>query len=241
MSDTTSVHRDHAVIRPAGHVVGPVPGWTGCTHVTLIAPPMGARFTMALVTMEAGAVAGPPRPGMERAIYVLEGAPVLEAGDVRRPLGPGHAAHLPPDTLHSLSADAPARVCVIDKLHVPLPAAARGRVIVTDGAAVTPEPMLGDPHVRVRPLLPEEPALDMALNLMTFDPGGALPFTECHVMEHGLLVLEGTLVYGLGDHWYRVGPGDAIWMGPFCPQWCCAYGPEPATYLISKDWNRDPA
>jgi glyoxylate utilization-related uncharacterized protein len=28
-------------------------------------------------------------------------------------------------------------------------------------------------------------------------------------------------------------------MGPFCPQWCCAYGDGPATYLIYKDWNRD--
>ena len=57
-------------------------------------------------------------------------------------------------------------------------------------------------------------------------------------MEHGLLVLAGTLVYRLADHWYPVAAGDAIWMGPFCPQWCCAYGPGPAEYLIYKDWNR---
>ena len=74
---------------------------------------------------------------------------------------------------------------------------------------------------------------------MTFDPGASLPFVEAHVMEHGLLVLEGTLVYRLGDSWYPLEAGDAVWMGPFCPQWCCAYGTGPATYLIYKDWNRD--
>jgi len=34
--------------------------------------------------------------------------------------------------------------------------------------------------------------------------------------------------------------GDAVWMGPFCPQWACAYGTAPSTYLLYKDWNRDP-
>ena len=99
--------------------------------------------------------------------------------------------------------------------------------------------MLGDPALRVTTLIPELPELDLAVNLMTFDPGAALPFTETHVMEHGLLVLEGAFVYRLGDAWYPVRAGDAIWMGPFCPQWACAYGTAPATYLLYKDWNRD--
>jgi (S)-ureidoglycine aminohydrolase len=111
---------------------------------------------------------------------------------------------------------------------------------VTDGTAVEPRPLLGDPALRVTTLIPEAPELDLAVNLMTFDPGAALPFTETHVMEHGLLVLEGTFVYRLGDAWYPVRAGDAVWMGPFCPQWACAYGPERAEYLIYKDWNRDP-
>ncbi|CAN0464349.1 unnamed protein product, partial [Phaeothamnion confervicola] len=74
----TTVRRDHALITPATHVVGPVPGWTDSAHTTLIAPPMGARFTMALATLEAGAMAGAPRAGVGRAVYVLEGEPTLE-------------------------------------------------------------------------------------------------------------------------------------------------------------------
>lgn len=235
----TSVHRDHALIAPDTHVVGPVPGWSGTEHILLVGPPMGARFTMALAGMSAGAVAGPPPPGAGRAVYVLEGELILEAEGAPTRLGPGHFAYLPPDASHALTAPAGARACVIDKPYVETPGAPRGVRVTGDAAAHPAQPLLGDPSLRVTQLLPDHPALDLALNLMTFDPGASLPFTETHVMEHGLLVLEGTLVYRLGDAWYPIGAGDAVWMGPFCPQWCCAYGPGPATYLIYKDWNRD--
>ncbi len=236
----TTVRPDHAVIAPDGHVTGPVPGWSGAEHVQLIAPPMGARFSMALVRLQAGGVAGPPAAGCGRAVYVLDGVLALEAGEGRRyELGPGGVAYVPPGEAHSLTAATRVRACVIDKPHTILAGAARGRPVIEDATRLTPQDLLGDPRVRVTTLLPEDDALDLALNLMTFDPGASLPFVETHVMEHGLLVLEGSLVYRLGDSWYPVGAGDAIWMGPFCPQWCCAYGTGPASYLIYKDWNRD--
>jgi (S)-ureidoglycine aminohydrolase len=75
---------------------------------------------------------------------------------------------------------------------------------------------------------------------MLFAPGTPLPFVETHVMEHGLLMLGGGGIYRLGDHWYPVTQGDAIWMGPYCPQWFAALGKEPAKYLLYKDVNRDP-
>ena len=234
----TTVRRDHAVIAPETHVPGPVPGWSASEHVRLVAPPMGARFTMDLVRMDPGAAAGPPPPGAGRFVYVLEGAVTLEAGGERHPLGPGGYAYVPPDAAHALTAGMASRVCVIEKPHVPAPGALRGRLVVGDAAGVAGAPMPGDPAPTVRALLPQEPALDLAVNLMAFPRGAALPFVEAHVMEHGLLVLAGTLVYRLADHWYPVAAGDAIWMGPFCPQWCCAYGPGPAEYLIYKDWNR---
>ncbi len=63
---------------------------------------------------------------------------------------------------------------------------------------------------------------------------------EIHVMEHGLLMLEGGGIYRLGESWYPVGAGDFIWMAPYCPQWFGALGKTPARYLIYKDWNRRP-
>ena len=42
-------------------------------------------------------------------------------------------------------------------------------------------------------------AYDFAVNTMTYDPGAALSMVEIHVMEHGLLMLEGGGIYRLGD------------------------------------------
>lgn len=237
----TTVRRDHAVIAPETHVAGPVPGWSGSEHVRLIAPAMGARFAMALVRMEAGGVAGPPPAGAGRFVHVLEGTLVLEVERARHALRPGGHAYVPPDAAHRLVAESAARACLLEKPYVPVAGAPHGRLVVGDAAECPAEPMLGDPALMVRRLLPEEPAFDLAVNLMAFAPGAALPFVEAHVMEHGLLVLEGTLVYRLADAWYPVAAGDAIWMGPFCPQWCCAHGPGRAEYLIYKDWNREVA
>jgi (S)-ureidoglycine aminohydrolase len=90
----------------------------------------------------------------------------------------------------------------------------------------------------VRALIPENPAFDFAVNTMTFQPGAALSMVEVHVMEHGLLMLEGGGIYRLGEKWYPVTAGDFIWMAPYCPQWFGALGKTPARYLIYKDWNR---
>jgi len=63
------------------------------------------------------------------------------------------------------------------------------------------------------------PVFDFAVNTMVYQPGAALRMVEMHVMEHGLIMLEGSGIYRLGDSWYPVTAGDFIWMGPWCPQW----------------------
>ena len=73
---------------------------------------------------------------------------------------------------------------------------------------------MGDASLRVRSLMPDGPAYDFAVNTMTYDPGAALSMVEIHVMEHGLLMLEGGGIYRLGDSWYPVEAGDFIWMAP---------------------------
>ncbi len=118
----------------------------------------------------------------------------------------------------------------------PVPAAFFG-----DSAKVAETPFLGDPHARLRGLIPEtDLGHDFAVNIFTFDPGATLPFVEIHIMEHGLLVLEGGGVYRLNDDWHPVAQGDVIWMAPYCPQWFIAKGPGPTRYLYSKNVNREP-
>ena len=68
---------------------------------------------------------------------------------------------------------------------------------------------------------------DMHVNIVSFEPGGAIPFPETHVMEHGLYVLEGKAVYLLNKDWVEVQAGDFMWLRAFCPQACYAGGPGP--------------
>jgi len=113
-------------------------------------------------------------------------------------------------------------------------------MLVGSEAKVASTPLMGDIDLQVRALLPDQPAFDFAVNTMTYAPGATLPMVEIHVMEHGLLMLEGGGIYRLDDQWYAATAGDFIWMGPYCPQWFGALGKTPAKYLLYKDWNRHP-
>ena len=85
---------------------------------------------------------------------------------------------------------------------------------------------------------PDDLRHDMHVNIVTFQPGGVIPFAETHVMEHGLYVLQGKAVYHLNQNWVEVEAGDYMWLRAFCPQACYAGGPEPFRYLLYKDVNR---
>ena len=79
---------------------------------------------------------------------------------------------------------------------------------------------------------------DMHVTIVTFEPGGVIPFLETHVMEHGLYVLEGKAAYRLNQDWVEVEAGDYMWLRAFCPQACYAGGPGRFRYLLYKDVNR---
>jgi (S)-ureidoglycine aminohydrolase len=65
---------------------------------------------------------------------------------------------------------------------------------------ITGQPLGGDPDLEVRPLIPAKASFDFAVNTMIFRRGAALSMVEVHVMEHGLLFLQGGGIYRLGDY-----------------------------------------
>lgn len=79
---------------------------------------------------------------------------------------------------------------------------------------------------------PDDVRHDMHVTIVTFEPGGTIPFAEAHVMEHGLYVLEGKAVYRLNQDWVEVEAGDFMWLRAFRPQACCAGGPGRFRYLL---------
>jgi (S)-ureidoglycine aminohydrolase len=235
------VAADHALICPDSFVRSPLPGWTGTQGVILIAPPMGARFTQYLAEMDKGGLAGPPAAEVERFIYVLDGAVSVMAGGQTRRLEPGGFAFIPFNMWGRMDATTKARLCVFEKRFTPFDLGQPPtKCVFGRRDDETGNPFMGDPAARLQVLLPDEPPFDLAVNVFRFQPGAALPLVEIHVMEHGLLMLEGQGVYRLGDSWYPVKAGDVIWMRSFCPQWFVAMGKTPAAYLYYKDVNRDP-
>jgi (S)-ureidoglycine aminohydrolase len=235
------VGRHHALITPDSFVRSPLPGWEGTEGVVLIAPRMGARFTQFLAHMQSGGFAGPAAPGVERVMYVLDGTvTVLPPGEPKRTLTTGGFAFSPAGIDLRLQAETACRLNVFEKRYVSRPGVDAPPAVVGREQDVEGQPFLGDPDARLHVLLPDEPVFDMAVNVFRFRPGATLPFVEVHVMEHGLLMLEGQGVYRLGEAWYPVRAGEVIWMAPFCPQWFVAMGKTPSAYLYYKDVNRDP-
>jgi (S)-ureidoglycine aminohydrolase len=236
----TIVKPNHALIAPDGHVKAMLPGWTATQHVVLISRRMGAQFSEYLALMEAGASSGPAKANVQRFVFILDGEVTLTVAGQSQSLSQYSYAFIPAGSEHQLTAMSASRLVVIEKPYEALAGQPLPRLVVGNERSVASNPMLGDEAVQVRLLLPDHFGMDMAVNSMTFAPGAVLPFVETHVMEHGLLMLEGQGIYRLENDWYPVEAGDVIFMGPYCPQWFVAMGKTEAKYLIYKDWNRDP-
>ena len=231
---------DHLLQTPNTFVRTPLPGASGVEFVVHAAPQLGARFTQMTAEFAAEGTLG-PAPA-QRFLYVLEGELELNADGQEHSLAPGGFAFLPQGTPHSVRALVRSRAAMIEKPYERI-AGDEGQtpqIVVGHESTITPVALMGDEALRVCALMPDGPAYDFAVNTMTYDPGAALGMVEIHVMEHGLLMLEGGGIYRLGDAWYPVEAGDFIWMAPYCPQWFGALGKRPAKYLIYKDWRRHP-
>ena len=229
--------RNHALFTPETFVRAPLPGMRNATAIVHTSPAMGAGFTQYTAEFETGGMLGPAAG--QRFVYVIEGELSVSGGQKRDVLGPGGFAYLP-EGREAVAAQTSSRAVVVEKAYRALAGTPSAATVIGNEASVPAEPLNGDPWLTVRKLLPDIPGFDFAVNTMLFQPGASLPMVEIHVMEHGLLMLEGAGIYRLDDRWYPVAAGDFIWMGPYCPQWFGALGKSPAKYIIYKDWNRHP-
>ncbi len=217
------------------------------TRLWVLARPLtgfAETFSQYIVEVEPGGGSDHPEQDAqaEAVLFVVEGEVELALGDAVHALKPGGYAFIPPAarwTLHNRSGAA-ARFHWIRKRYqavegLPLPDA-----FVTNEQDIEPRTM-PDTEGRwatTRFVDSADMRYDMHVNIVTFLPGGVIPFAETHVMEHGLYVLEGKAVYRLNQDWVEVEAGDFMWLRAFCPQACYAGGPGPFRYLLYKDVNR---
>ena len=258
LPDQATLHTGRAVFTEAYAVIpkgvfsdivtSPLPFWEK-TRAWIIARPLsGFAETFSQYVMEVGPGGGSDRPepdaGAEAALFVTEGELALTLDGAGHRLAPGGFAYVPPGRTWSLTnpGTAPARFHWIRKAYEAVDGLPAPEPVIADETAITPTPMPGTEErwATTRFVDPADLRHDMHVTVVTFQPGGVIPFEETHVMEHGLYVLEGKAVYRLNRDWVEVEAGDFMWLRAFCPQACYAGGPGRFRYLLYKDVNRHP-
>ena len=227
-------------------VVSYLPGWTK-TRLWLIARPMsGFSETFSQYVMEVapggGSDAPDPDTGAEHFLFITHGELTLTVDGKGHDMNAGGYAYIPPGAKWTLLAEgpSPARFHWLRKLYEPSPGVALPPAFVTNEKTITPiaMPDTGGVWATTRFVDPGDLRYDAHLNIVTFQPGGVIPFEETHAMEHGIYVLQGKAVYKLNSDWVEVEAGDFLWLRAYCPQACYAAGPGPFRYLLYKDVNR---
>ena len=225
-----------------------LPLWQNTRAWVLARPLSGFAETFAQLIVEVAAGGGStepePEPGAESVIFVVSGTLNLQLEGSRHKLIAGGYVFLAPGADWSVSNDTGANATFhwIRKAYEPVAGIEAPKSFVTSDAKGSEVfmPKTQDKWATTRFVEPADLRHDMHVNIVTFQPGGVIPFAETHVMEHGLYVLQGRAKYLLNTDWVEVGPGDFMWLRAFCPQACEALGDEPFRYLLYKDVNRHP-
>ena len=249
LSTDTAIFTEAYAVIPASTmrdiVTSYLPGWTGMRMWVIARPLSGFAETFSQYIVELAPQGGSGRPeddaGVQSAIFVTDGAITLNIGGTIHKLTPGGFAYIPAGTEWSVrNGDQTSRFHWWRKRWQAVEGLKKPDVIIASDRDIAPIPMpdTGDSWATTRFMDPADMRHDMHITIVTFTPGGSIPFAETHVMEHGLFVIEGKAVYRLNRDWVEVGPGDFMWLRAFCPQACYAGGPGRFRYLLYKDVNR---
>lgn len=223
-----------------------LPFWEDTRLWVLARPLSGFAETFSQYIMEVAPGGGSDRaetdPTAQGVLFIVEGVATLSVGGRTHELQPGGYAYLPPRsgwTLRNAGSEV-LRFHWIRKAYVEVEGLDQPDVVIANEQDIAPTvmPDTNGAWATTRFVDPADLRHDMHVTIVTFEPGGVIPFLETHVMEHGLYVLEGKAVYRLNNDWVEVEAGDYMWLRAFCPQACYAGGPGRFRYLLYKDVNR---
>ena len=223
-----------------------LPFWEKTRAWVLSRPLSGFAETFSQYIMEVKPEGGSdkpePDPQAECVLFVVEGELSLTLSGKTHVMQPGGYAFIPPAIKWSVKnkSKSAVRFHWIRKSYESVEGLGVPEAFVVNEKDIKPIPMPDTNGVwaTTRFVSHDDMRHDMHVTIVTFEPGGVIPFAETHVMEHGLYVLEGKAVYRLNQDWVEVEAGDYMWLRAFCPQACYAGGPSRFRYLLYKDVNR---
>jgi len=223
-----------------------LPEWAK-TRLWVLARPMtgfSETFSHYLMEVSPGGGSSSPEPDGEAqaVLFITEGDGRIEIDGTPHQLTAGSYVYLAPGvkwTFVNVST-APVSFHWIRKKFQPAQGVEMPTSFVTSDDDVAPiaMPDTDEKWATTRFVDPQDLRHDMHVNIVTFQPGGVIPFAETHVMEHGLYMLQGEADYYVNQDWIPVEAGDYLWLRAFSPQACIARGTGPFRYLLYKDVNR---
>jgi len=86
---------------------------------------------------------------------------------------------------------------------------------------------------------PTDGAANFITRRFTLEPGGRIPRHQHDTIEHEQVMLEGTMVLGLGDREVEVRAGDAIFIPASTPHWYENRVDSPAVFLCIVPTTQD--
>ncbi len=245
-----AVFTDAYMLMPKGVmrdiVTSSLPFWSKTRLWVLARPLSGFAETFSQYIMEVSPGGGSDKPEIdpeaEAVLFIVEGELTVNLEGKQHQMQPGGYAYIPPGSKWSVSNESKqaTRFHWIRKAYEHVDGIGVPEAFVTnenDIDSVT-MPNSDGKWATTRFVERDDIRHDMHVNIVTFKPGGLIPFAETHVMEHGLYVLQGEAKYLLNKDWVDVEAGDFMWLRAFCPQACIAGGASDFRYLLYKDVNR---
>lgn len=243
----STVRRNYALITPESHVFTKNPLVTDGVSAHIISPAMGANFAMYYVRLQAnGRLSHPKDAIIERFVVCLEGQIVVDMqaspgrdGATNQPINMGDFGYMPANATYNIqnTGEDQATLLVFERKYAIEGVNPDYRFGVIEEQEVLP---VAPEVFTLRKLMPDTEEYDFNIHVMDFRPGEHLHVKEVHYNQHGLLLVAGKGIYRLGDDWYPVKAGDAIWMAPYVPQWYAALGSDTSRYILYKDTTVDP-
>ena len=223
-----------------------LPHWQGTRLWILARPLTGFAETFSHYIVEVSPKGGSEQaetnPQAQAVLFVVEGTLSLFFEGQSHCVEAGAYVYLPAGMAWQMQNDSDKKSVFhwIRKRYQPVSGLDVPEAFVTSDQAVTPIDMPDTNGVWAtsRFVDSQDVRHDMHVNIVSFQPGGVIPFAETHVMEHGIYILQGKAAYHVNQEWVEVEAGDYLWLRAFCPQACYASGPEPFRYLLYKDVNR---
>ncbi|WP_338663549.1 (S)-ureidoglycine aminohydrolase [Pararoseomonas sp. SCSIO 73927] len=230
----------YCVFPPEGIMDSLLPNWPGVTVRFQTSRRMGAGFAQALLILPPGTgSAGAVDDGVQAFLYVQDGTLEVTVEGAAHPLGTGAYVYVPQGVPYSVrnAGQGEARAIWVRKPYQPASGVPAPNVILGHRDTALKEE--SGPRWRHCLIGLRDMPMDFEMNIMCYAPGAHFWCIETHVMEHGMVMLQGQALQLLGRDWHELWAGDFVWMGPYVPQQIYATGNEVCEYLLYKDVNRD--